>query len=185
MQSWLSSANELLTPQAYPAQEHAQVDAEGSDTSSCHGARLPVPPGSHQQCQLLLPRQKSRKWSSSSFRWNNHPTKNPQSPPPHPPSKNKCSHAGSCPGRTGITFTLLRGLCQQFHTIATRWAFLHIRFRVPFHLEEAVTSPFAAWYLSEISNPNTLERDNAFLFLKIALHLHRGGLVSSQERSAD
>lgn len=71
----------------------------------------------------------------------------------------------------GVTFTWLCGLCQQFLTRAIGWAFLHVRFHVRFHLGEAITSPFAAWYLSEMSNPKALERDNAFLFLKIALHL--------------
>lgn len=50
-------------------------------------------------------------------------------------------------------------------------------FRVPFYLGEAIMSPFAAWYLSEMSNPNAPERDNAFIFLKIALHLHTDGLL--------
>lgn len=84
----------------------------------------------------------------------------------------------------GIAFTWLCGLCQQFHTIAIGRAFLHIRFRVPFHLGGAITSPFAAWYLSEMSNPNALERDNAFLFLKIALHLHTDGLLPKKSQKA-
>lgn len=64
MQSWLSSASELLTPQAFPVHEHTRVDAEGSNTSSCHGASLPAVLGSHQQPQLLLPRQQSGKRES-------------------------------------------------------------------------------------------------------------------------
>jgi len=110
----------------------------------------------------------------------------PKKPKPTPPPpKTKHWDAGSCPGGMSIAGTWLCRLRQLFHPIATRQTFLHVMLRNPFHLEKAVTSPFAAWYLPEMSNPNTLERENAFLFLRIALCLHRDGLVSSQEKSAD
>lgn len=72
---------------------------------------------------------------------------------------------------------VLCGLCQQFHMLESGWAFWHVGFHVPFHSDEAITSPFAAWYLAEMSNPNALERDNAFFFLQMALHLHTDGFI--------
>lgn len=71
------------------------------------------------------------------------------------------------PWENAYHFHLVMCTVSRIHTIATRSALLHVRFHVPFHLE-------VHW--KEIMH---------FFFLKIALHLHRDGLVSSPKKPAD